>query len=153
MLLAGFPCSLFPALQGVEEKCPEATPRFRLRDARHAVLEVERIIAAHRPKAFLLENVKNLVNHDRGRTFDVIYRTLTQKLGYKVQWKVVDAKSFVPQHRERIFIVGFREDNDFTFDDLDLPDPLNGPRLKSILHPEDGSETATTGLSLAPAAM
>jgi DNA (cytosine-5)-methyltransferase 1 len=87
-----------------------------------------------------LENVKNLVNHDRGRNIDVIYKTLTQKLGYKVQWKVVDAKAFVPQHRERIFIVGFREDNDFTFDDLDLPDALNGPRLKTILHPEDGSE-------------
>ncbi len=140
VLLAGFPCQPF-SIAGVSKKNALKRPHgFDCETQGTLFFEVERIIAAHRPKAFLLENVKNLVNHDRGRTFDVIFRTLTQKLGYKVQWKVVDAKSFVPQHRERIFIVGFREDNDFTFDDLDLPDPLNGPRLKSILHPEDGSE-------------
>ncbi len=102
--------------------------------------DVERIIAEHRPKAFLLENVKNLVNHDRGRTFDVILRTLRDKLGYTVATRVIDAKSFVPQHRERIIIVGFREPNGFSFGDLDLPSPLNGPKLGTILHPEDGSE-------------
>ena len=142
VLLAGFPCQPF-SIAGVSKKNALKRPHgFDCETQGTLFFEVERIIAAHRPKAFLLENVKNLVNHDRGRTFDVIFRTLTQKLGYKVKWKVVDAKSFVPQHRERIFIVGFREDNDFTFDDLDLPDPLNGPRLKSILHPEDGSEAA-----------
>lgn len=142
VLLAGFPCQPF-SIAGVSKKNALKRPHgFDCETQGTLFFEVERIIAAHRPKAFLLENVKNLVNHDRGRTFDVIFRTLTQKLGYKVQWKVVDSKSFVPQHRERIFIVGFREDNDFTFDDLDLPDPLNGPRLKSILHPEDGSEPA-----------
>lgn len=140
VLLAGFPCQPF-SIAGVSKKNALKRPHgFDCETQGTLFFEVERIIAAHRPKAFLLENVKNLVNHDRGRTFDVIFRTLTDKLGYKVQWKVVDAKSLVPQHRERIFIVGFREDNDFNLDDLDLPDPLNGPRLKTILHPEDGSE-------------
>lgn len=142
LLLAGFPCQPF-SIAGVSKKNALKRPHgFNCETQGTLFFEVERIIAAHRPKVFLLENVKNLVNHDRGRTFDVIFRTLTQKLGYKVQWKVVDAKSFVPQHRERIFIVGFRDNNDFIFDDLDLPDPLNGPRLKTILHPEDGSEAA-----------
>lgn len=142
VLLAGFPCQPF-SIAGVSKKNALNRPHgFDCETQGTLFFEVERIIAAHRPKAFLLENVKNLVNHDRGRTFDVIFRTLTQKLGYQVHWRVVDAKSFVPQHRERIFIVGFREGNDFSFDDLDLPDPLNGPRLKSVLHPEDGSEPA-----------
>ncbi len=140
VLLAGFPCQPF-SIAGVSKKNALKRPHgFDCETQGTLFFEVERIIAAHRPKMFLLENVKNLVNHDRGRTFDVIFRTLTRKLGYKVHWKVVNAKSFVPQHRERIFIAGFRESNDFTFEDLHLPDPLNGPRLKAILHPEDGSE-------------
>ena len=101
-----------------------------------------RIIRHHRPKAFLLENVKNLVNHDRGRTFRVIHDVLTKELGYHVDFRVIDAKSFVPQHRERIFIVGFEQETEFSFDTLKLPDPLRGPKLKSILHPEDGREKA-----------
>ena len=101
---------------------------------------VAQIIRHHRPRAFLLENVKNLVNHDKGRTFEVIRRALTEELGYHVKWKVINAKAFVPQHRERIFIVGFREPNDFTFENMTLPDPFGGPRLGTILHPEDGTE-------------
>jgi DNA (cytosine-5)-methyltransferase 1 len=141
VLLAGFPCQPF-SIAGVSKKNALKRPHgFECETQGTLFFEVERIIAAHRPKAFLLENVKNLVNHDQGRTFDVIYRTLTQKLGYKVYWKVVDAKSLVPQHRERIFIVGFREENGFSFEDIDLPAPQSGPRLSTILHPEDGSET------------
>jgi len=88
---------------------------------------VVRIISEHRPKAFLLENVKNLVNHDKGRTFVVIMRTL-RELGYHVPTpRVINAKGHVPQHRERILIAGFREECDFSFDDLDVPSPLNGP--------------------------
>jgi DNA (cytosine-5)-methyltransferase 1 len=101
---------------------------------------VARIIKHHRPKAFLLENVKNLKSHDRGRTFEIIMKTLQEDLGYQVQTRLVDASSFVPQHRERIFIVGFREDNGFKLDDLELPGEDSAPRLGSILHPEDGSE-------------
>jgi DNA (cytosine-5)-methyltransferase 1 len=101
---------------------------------------VARIISYHRPKAFLLENVKNLVNHDKGKTFGVIRHVLEEELGYQVRYRVIDAKSWVPQHRERIIIVGFREPNRFSLDDLIVPDPLHGPTLGSILHPEDGSE-------------
>ena len=140
VLLAGFPCQPF-SIAGVSKKNSLKRPHgFNCETQGTLFFHVERMIAAHRPKVFLLENVKNLVNHDQGRTFDVIWRTLTEKLGYRVHWKVVNAKSFVPQHRERIFIAGFRDDNDFSFDTLDLPDLLTGPRLKTILHPEDGSE-------------
>ena len=102
--------------------------------------EVAKIMEYHRPKAFLLENVKNLVNHDKGNTFRVIHNTLKKELGYQVHWKVINAQRFVPQSRERIFIAGFREPNSFTFDDLELPEPQDGPLLKTILHPEDGTE-------------
>lgn len=142
VLLAGFPCQPF-SIAGVSKKNALRMPHGFLCETQGTLFfEVERILAHHRPKAFVLENVKNLVNHDRGRTFDVICRTLKEKLGYQVHTKVIDAKSFVPQHRERIFIVGFREENDFSFDDFEIPDPLNGPRLRTILHSEDGSEAA-----------
>lgn len=140
VLLAGFPCQPF-SIAGVSKKNALNRPHGFLDEAQGTLFfNVAQIIAHHRPKAFLLENVKNLVNHDKGRTFDVIRRALTEELGYQVHWKVINAKAFVPQHRERIFIVGFRDPNDFTFADLALPDPLGGPRLGTILHPGDGTE-------------
>lgn len=140
LLLAGFPCQPF-SIAGVSKKNALNRPHGFADETQGTLFfNVAQIIRHHRPRAFLLENVKNLVNHDKGRTFEVIHRTLTAELGYQVHWKVINSKSFVPQQRERIFIVGFREANDFTFDDIDLPDPLNGPRLGSILHPEDGTE-------------
>ena len=140
LLLAGFPCQPF-SIAGVSKKNALGRAHgFRCEAQGTLFFNVAEIIERHRPKAFVLENVKNLVNHDRGRTFEVIHRTLTEELGYQVHWKVIDARSWVPQHRERIFIVGFREENDFSFKGFDLPDPLGGPRLGSILHPEDGSE-------------
>lgn len=150
LLLAGFPCQPF-SIAGVSKKNALGRAHGFACEAQGTLFfDVARIIAYHRPKAFLLENVKNLVNHDKGRTFRIIYNTLKHELGYQVHWKVIDAKSFVPQHRERIFIVGFREENDFDFDSLVLPDKLNGPKLRSILHPEDGSELPeghfTTGI-------
>ncbi len=75
--------------------------------------EVARIIGDKRPAAFVLENVKNLKGHDGGRTFRIIMRTLEEELGYSVDYKVLDGSAFVPQHRERIFIVGFREHRRF----------------------------------------
>jgi DNA (cytosine-5)-methyltransferase 1 len=69
----------------------------------------------------------------------VIHDILTTELGYRTHWKVIDARSWVPQHRERIFIVGFREPNSFTFDDMHIPDPPAGPKLNTILH-KDGDE-------------
>jgi DNA (cytosine-5)-methyltransferase 1 len=139
LLLAGFPCQPF-SIAGVSKKNALNRPHGFLDETQGTLFfNVAKIIQHHRPRAFLLENVKNLVNHDKGRTFEVIHRTLVE-LGYQIHWKVINSKAFVPQQRERIFIVGFREKNDFTFADLVLPDPLNGPKLRSILHPEDGTE-------------
>ena len=101
--------------------------------------QVARILEAKQPAAFLLENVKNLQSHDQGRTFSVIIQTLREELGYNVWYRTIDAQHFVPQHRERTVIVGFRDDVDFSWDDLRLP--LKGSvKLGSILHPADGSE-------------
>lgn len=140
LLLAGFPCQPF-SIAGVSKKNALNRPHGFADETQGTLFfNVAKIIEHHRPRAFLLENVKNLVNHDKGRTFEVIHRTLTEELGYQVHWKVINSKAFVPQQRERIFIVGFRDPNDFTFADLVLPDPLNGPKLGTILHPEDGTE-------------
>jgi DNA (cytosine-5)-methyltransferase 1 len=140
VLLAGFPCQPF-SIAGVSKK--NALGRAHgFADETQGTLffDVARIIKAKKPKAFLLENVKNLVSHDKGRTFQVILKVLSKKLGYHLQYKVIDGQHFVPQHRERILIVGFREPTDFSWDDMKLP--KQGPRLKSILHPQDGSEKA-----------
>jgi DNA (cytosine-5)-methyltransferase 1 len=134
VLLAGFPCQPF-SIAGVSKKNALHRPHGFACEAQGTLFyEVARIIRHHRPKAFVLENVKNLANHDKGQTFRVIHSVLTKELGYQTRWKVIDAKSWVPQHRERIFIVGFREPNDFTFDNFEIPDPVAGPKLGGILH-------------------
>lgn len=140
VLLAGFPCQPF-SIAGVSKKNALNRPHGFLDDTQGTLFfNLVQIIQHHRPKAFLLENVKNLVNHDRGNTFRVIEQVLREELGYCIQWKVIDARSWVPQHRERILIVGFREENGFSFDDFEIPNPFHGPKLQTILHPEDGSE-------------
>lgn len=140
VMLAGFPCQPF-SLAGVSKKNSMGRDHgFRCEAQGTLFFDVARIIEHHRPQAFLLENVKNLVNHDKGKTFRVIHETLTKELGYNVSCKVIDGKSWVPQHRERIFIVGFRDHSNFSFDDLAIPNVKDGPKLGSILHKEDGSE-------------
>ena len=100
--------------------------------------DVQRIIEAKRPAAFVLENVKNLVSHDKGNTFKVILHVLRNELNYDVHYKVIDGQHFTPQHRERIIIVGFREKTRFSWDDFEVPSTK--PVLSSILHKTDGSE-------------
>lgn len=140
LLLAGFPCQPF-SIAGVSKKNALRRPHGFACEAQGTLFfDVARILKAHEPRAFLLENVKNLVNHDQGRTFEVIRKILEDDLGYKVHPIIINAKGFVPQNRERIFIAGFKEDNGFSFDDFAVPDPLKGPRLDTVLHPEDGSE-------------
>lgn len=142
ILVAGFPCQPF-SIAGVSKKNALGRPHGFLCETQGTLFfEVARLLEAHRPPVFVLENVKNLVNHDKGNTFRVILKTLREELGYSVHTRVIDAKGWVPQHRERIFIVGFRSDNGFLFENLDIPDTLFGPRLSAILHPEDGSEPA-----------
>ena len=139
VLLAGFPCQPF-SIAGVSKKNALGKAHgFACETQGTLFFDVARIIEEKRPRAFLLENVKNLVSHDKGRTFDVIRRTLTEELGYHIHYRVIDGAHFVPQHRERILIAGFREPTNFDFDALPLP--AKGRRtLREILHKTDGSE-------------
>lgn len=139
VLLAGFPCQPF-SIAGVSKKNALGRAHgFACETQGTLFFDVARIIEEKRPRAFLLENVKNLVSHDKGRTFNVIRRTLTNELGYHINYRVIDGAHFVPQHRERILIVGFREPTNFDFDALPLP--AKGRRtLREILHKTDGSE-------------
>jgi DNA (cytosine-5)-methyltransferase 1 len=140
VLLAGFPCQPF-SIAGVSKKNALGRPHgFECTTQGTLFFDVARIIATKQPKAFMLENVKNLLSHDKGNTFRVILQTLREELGYDVHYKVIDGQHFVPQHRERIIIVGFREKTGFSWNDLQMP--VKCPRLSSILHPQDGSEIA-----------
>lgn len=131
ILLAGFPCQPF-SIAGVSTKNALGRQHgFECETQGTLFYDVARIIQKKQPKAFLLENVKNLKSHDKGRTFDTIYRTLAEELGYQVYTKVIDAKCFVPQHRERIFIVGFKYDAGFDWNNMQLPD--SQPIFSSIL--------------------
>ncbi|WP_424940623.1 DNA (cytosine-5-)-methyltransferase [Aliiroseovarius sp. S253] len=140
VLCAGFPCQPF-SLAGVSKK-NSLGREHGFRDEAQGTLffDVVRILEHHRPEAFMLENVKNLTSHDKGKTFEVIMGAL-QELGYSVKAQVIDAQHFVPQHRQRIVIVGFKEDTGFTFEDLQLK-PKGSITLGSILHPQNGTETA-----------
>jgi len=131
ILAAGFPCQPF-SLAGVS-KYNSLGYEHGFRDATKGTLffDIARILEAKRPPAFLLENVKNLTSHDRGRTFKVIRKTL-KELGYHIHHEVIDARTVVPQHRERVFIVGFREDIPFDFPDFSGEDQ----KLHEILEPE-----------------
>lgn len=140
VLLAGFPCQPF-SIAGVSKKNALNKPHgFECRTQGTLFFEVARIIKHCQPRAFVLENVKNLVNHNKGDTFAVIRRTLEEELGYHVCWRVIDARRWVPQHRERVFIVGHKEESGFSFGWLDREPTASRPRLQEVLHPEDGSE-------------
>ncbi len=143
VLLAGFPCQPF-SLAGVSKKNSLGRPHGFADETQGTLFfDIARILAEHRPRAFVLENVKNLASHDRGRTLKVILKVLREELGYSVDMAIIDAKGLVPQHRERIFLVGFDEENEFSFErDVQIPAADEGPRMHSILHPEDGSEAA-----------
>lgn len=150
VLLAGFPCQPF-SIAGVSKK--NALGRAHgFADETQGTLffDVARIIEEKRPAAFLLENVKNLLSHDKGNTFRVIKKVLEEDLKYHIEYRVIDGSHFVPQGRQRILIVGFREKTDFTFDDVYLPDKK--PTMASVLHPQDGSETPEAHYTVGPKA-
>jgi len=129
ILVGGFPCQPF-SLAGVSYK-NHFGRKHGFDDEIQGTLffDVCRIIKEKKPRAFLLENVKNLQSHDNGNTFRVIIDTLEKKLGYHVKSKVIDAGKVVPQHRERIFIVGFLDSADFEFPKFKDSKPI----LKDIL--------------------
>lgn len=139
ILLAGFPCQPF-SIAGVSKKNSLGKPHgFECTTQGTLFFDVARIIAEKKPKAFLLENVKNLLSHDKGNTFRVILQTLRDELGYEVHYRVIDGQHFVPQHRERILLVGFKGKTTFSWDDLQLPEK-GSVRLSAVLHPQNGSE-------------
>lgn len=119
VLVAGFPCQPF-SIAGVSKKnsLGRATG-FADKTQGTLFFDVCRILEAKRPKAFMLENVKNLCSHDKGKTFKVITESLNE-LGYEVFYKVIDGQAFVPQHRERIIIVGFDRERYGSFFDFEF---------------------------------
>ncbi len=147
VLLAGFPCQPF-SLAGVSKKNALGRAHgFACETQGTLFFDVVRIIAARQPPIFVLENVKNLKSHDRGRTFRIIMQTLDE-LGYEVadaahtgadDPKVIDGRYFLPQHRERIVLVGFRRDlqlhEGFTLRDIAALYPTLRPTFGELLEP------------------
>lgn len=135
VLLAGFPCQPF-SLAGVSKKNSLGRAHgFDDEKQGNLFFYIRDILKHHRPAAFLLENVKHLERHDGGNTFRVIRQVLEQELGYTIDFRVISSGPWVPQKRERIFIVGFRENVGFDFDGFDrlIPPSRSWPRLGSIL--------------------
>lgn len=135
LLCGGFPCQPF-SLAGVSKKNSLGRSHgFDDEKQGNLFFHIVEILQKHRPKAFLLENVKNLVSHDKGNTFKVIKNHLLD-LGYSFDSRVIDAKYFVPQHRERTLMVGFDKsvygsEIKFDFNTLNLPNANH--ELRSIL--------------------
>lgn len=156
LLLAGFPCQPF-SLAGVSKKNALGRAHgFECKTQGTLFFDVEMIIKAKQPECFVLENVKNLKSHDKGNTFRIIKETLEQ-LGYWIadldvngsnDPKIIDGKHFVPQHRERIVLVGFRKELDihhgFTLKDVFKLAPSKRPTFKSILEPDIDSKYQLT---------
>lgn len=148
VLLAGFPCQPF-SIAGVSKKNALGRKHgFEDKTQGTLFFDVAQILDVKRPAAFLLENVKNLKSHDKGRTFKVIMEALDE-LGYWVadvdindasDPKIIDGQHFVPQHRERIVLVGFRRDlgvhEGFTLKDIEKVYPKRKPKLGDILDDE-----------------
>ncbi len=140
VLLAGFPCQPF-SIAGVSKKNSLGIKHgFEDKTQGTLFFDVARIIREKEPQAFLLENVKNLLSHDKGKTFQIIKETLEDELNYKIDYKVIDGQHFVPQHRERIIIVGFKDKStEFNFDQIKLPEK-GKIKMSSIMHPQNGTE-------------
>ena len=134
VLVAGFPCQPF-SIAGVSKKNSLGRETgFQDKTQGTLFFDVCRILKAKRPKAFLLENVKNLKSHDKGRTFKIIMESLNE-LKYDVYTAILDGQNYVPQHRERILIVGFDKERygeslPFSFD-ISPKNPK--PLMKDIL--------------------
>jgi DNA (cytosine-5)-methyltransferase 1 len=109
ILCAGFPCQPF-SIAGVSKKLSLGKAHgFDDKEQGNLFFSLAEIIECHQPAAFVLENVKNLKSHDQGRTFQIIYNTLTDALGYHLHTAIIDAQSVVPQHRERILLERLRD--------------------------------------------
>lgn len=150
VLCAGFPCQPF-SLAGVSKK-NSLGRKHGFEDETQGTLffEIKEILRIKRPKAFMLENVKNLLSHDKGRTFEVIRKSLVDELGYVIGYKVVNGAAWVPQHRERIYILGFDPQQiDISSNDIIVPDKpeqnYKYPKLASIIKPHVEGHTLGPG--------
>jgi DNA (cytosine-5)-methyltransferase 1 len=107
ILLAGFPCQTF-SIAGIKKGFEDSRGQL--------FFDIARILKIKKPQAFLLENVKGLVSHERGNTLKTILKILTEELNYQVSYQVLNSKDFgVPQNRERVYIAGFKRKSDFAF--------------------------------------
>mgnify|MGYP000594608909 FL=1 len=137
ILVAGFPCQPFSIAGVSKKKSLGRATGFEDKTQGTLFFDVCRILKEKRPKAFMLENVKNLCSHDKGRTFKVILESLDE-LNYSVFYAVLDGQNYVPQHRERILIVGFDRERygdkiDFEFN---LTPRVPKPVMRDILDEE-----------------
>ena len=133
VLCAGFPCQPFSIAGVSKKKSLGKETGFKDKTQGTLFFDVADIISRHRPKAFFLENVKNLISHDKGNTFKIILSTL-EELEYSVYYKVMDGKNYVPQHRERTMIVGFDKRRYHNNEHFEFPQPSNIHRkLRDIL--------------------
>lgn len=135
LLIAGFPCQPF-SIAGVSKKISLGKAHGFLDETQGTLFfDLARIIKAKKPKVFLLENVKNLVSHDKQKTFALISNTL-KELGYNIHYQVLDGKYYVPQHRERIVIIGFLQEHFNNNENFTFPKtPENALKLIDILDP------------------
>lgn len=133
ILLAGFPCQPF-SIAGVSKKNSLGRKHgFEDEKQGNLFFEIARILKEKQPRAFMLENVKNITSHDKGNTFTVI-KKIIDELGYTFDYKIIDARLLVPQHRERTYMIGFRKDvfgANFKFTFPDIPD--SEPALSDVL--------------------
>lgn len=135
ILCAGFPCQPFSIAGVSKKKSLGRETGFKDKTQGTLFFDVADIISRHRPKAFYLENVKNLTSHDKGNTFKVIRETL-EELNYSLHYKVMDGKTYVPQHRERIMIVGFDKERYHGEEKFEFPEQHEATRsVKEILDP------------------
>ena len=145
ILCGGFPCQSF-SMAGVSKRISMGLEHgFKDKTRGTLFFELVRILEEKKPKAFLLENVKNLVRHDKGSTMETVLKSLDE-IGYNVRFEVINSNGYVPQKRERVYIVGFRKDlGDVKFE---YPKPQDdGRRLKDILEPSVSDKyTLTPGL-------
>lgn len=137
VLCAGFPCQPFSIAGVSKKKSLGRETGFKDKTQGTLFFDVADIISRHRPKAFFLENVKNLCSHDKGNTFKVIKETL-EELDYSIHFQVMDGQAFVPQHRERILIVGFDKHVYSGTEDFHFPDLSQQPKhsIREILDAE-----------------
>lgn len=136
VLCAGFPCQPFSIAGVSKKKSLGRETGFKDKTQGTLFFDVADIISRHRPKAFYLENVKNLTSHDKGNTFRIIKETL-EELDYSIHYQVMDGQAYVPQHRERIMIVGFDRKRFRGKEQFSFPEQQSsGKVIKDILDPD-----------------